>query len=122
MNEKDETRLTGAAEILKKAMHVTKFNEMIDCFKQLKHHCKTIETDLVDVDFRAKTRPNHRIMLDENLTVESVSKRRFILLHDLIEETKRSVGYIFEKFSIIELQLLSDHCFSNQIERKNHIE
>ena len=95
-NGEAEWTLTGTAKTLRSAMTVTNLSDMIECFKDLKSSSSTIERDLplyfqhrpmistVDSLELSKNTTTDRIQLAK----ESASNRRYILLHELIQQTK----------------------------------
>ena len=86
----------GSAETLRRAMAVTKLNDMLDCIKDMQLHSATIEQDISDyVDVICSERTNKQ---NENsradtedllqLARTSLSENRYVLLHELIEQKK----------------------------------
>jgi hypothetical protein len=96
--ENELSVMTGSAEILQRAMNVTKYGDMLDCFKDLKFHCTTIEKDLAGyiknhdnnqtVQSQVLTNTINDIVTLEEQEENSGNDHRFILLHDLIEQDK----------------------------------
>lgn len=77
-------------------MTVTKLNDMLDCIKDMQLHSTTIEQDMPGyADLTCMERTNQQDKLSPvdtdnclQLAHESLSKNRYILLHDLIEQKK----------------------------------
>ena len=92
-NAEDELTSIGSAKTLRRAMQVTKLNDMINCFKDLKFYSKTIEKDLPEYF--------HDRKIDQSIDSPSLSTdttdfiqlardtstdRQYIVLHDLVKQ------------------------------------
>lgn len=81
---------TNFFNILERAMKAQRFSQMLDCFRQLKSSCKTIEKDFAAKEIVLE---NQKIQFDE-IDFESLKNRRFVLLDDLIDEKTRRTEHI----------------------------
>ncbi|CAF2848898.1 unnamed protein product [Rotaria sp. Silwood2] len=96
-NSEDQIQSIGSANTLKRAMTVKTLNEMLDCIKYMKFYAKTIEKDLPDyfktISIDKKNEINtieYEIDDFTQLAKQRLNHNRYILLHDLIEQKKKS--------------------------------
>ena len=91
----DQVVYTGSADALKRAMHATGLNEMLDCFQSLKSHSNTIEKDLRSYVNHLEGQAGDETNASDSHSVDFIQQAkdstrdgRYILLRELIEDEK----------------------------------
>ena len=94
-NFDEKSSSSGSANTLKRAMTVTKMDEMLECIKDLKLYAKTVERDLPDYLETIGVDGKHEMNSTEfhtedfiQLARERSNDDRYILLRDFIRSTK----------------------------------
>ena len=122
-NSKEQILSIGSANTLQRAMTVNKLREMLDCINDMKYYAKTVEKDVpnyletISIDKKIDVNTNE-FEIDNivQMTKESSTDNRYILLKDLIEQENIYVFYMNYK------SLSITYVFRNQSTFKNNIQ